>query len=202
MAINFANNVRTRLHQVALAAHTTLKVTLDTSGAYQAPFDPTPGKVFLRIIDRDNNPQRLEFISYAGVSLSGGIYTLTGVLRGLGGTTARNWRGGVILENYFDADTLNNLIIDNATEDTAGIVQFADVPETIAGLIDDKAVHPAGLKAVIDALPAGGGGYPKHYINETVTVPANSSYITALPIICGENGALIFENNAIARVLY
>jgi hypothetical protein len=147
MAINFANNVRTRLARVALAADNTLKVTLDTSGAYQAPFDPTPGKVFLRIIDRDNNPQRLEFISYAGVSLSGGIYTLTGVLRGLGGTTARNWRGGVILENYFDADTLNNLIIDNATEDTAGIVQLADVPETIAGLIDDKAVHPAGLAA-------------------------------------------------------
>ena len=47
---------------------------------------------------------------------------------------------------------------ENATEGTPGHAQFATGAETLAGLLTSKAVHPAGVKALIDALLDGTPG--------------------------------------------
>lgn len=50
-----------------------------------------------------------------------------------------------------------------STETEAGHVQLATIAETLTGLLDSKAVHPAGLQAALDALHAAilGGATPE-----------------------------------------
>jgi len=59
-----------------------------------------------------------------------------------------------------------------ATVDAAGPVQLATVLETLAGLLDTKAVHPAALKAVLDAFRADLVGTAPELLNQLDEIAA------------------------------
>jgi len=75
----------------------------------------------------------------------------------------------------------------NATETTRGLVELATAAETATGTDSSRAVHPAGLKAVLDALPSGSSVTFKNAIynadfrlwsrGTSITVPGSGGHI-------------------------
>jgi hypothetical protein len=86
-------------------------------------------------------------------------------LFGLGGITnayLANMNSGTVKANLTGAPappanvtlTALTLALDHATEADAGVTKFASVAEAVAGLVADKAVTPAGVKAAVTAIIA------------------------------------------------
>lgn len=64
----------------------------------------------------------------------------------------------IMAEAYAGLAQFVSHLAENATESAPGHAQLATAAETLAGLLTNKAVHPAGVKAVIDALLDGTPG--------------------------------------------
>ena len=62
----------------------------------------------LKLVDNPDNPQNVEIVTYTGRTGATPNFTLTGVSRGISGTTAKKWRGGCFVESVADADVINN----------------------------------------------------------------------------------------------
>jgi len=105
-------------------------------------------------IDRTNGttatPNQREYISYTGISTR----TLTGVTRGLGGSTAQPHNSGALVEENMSIDHWNDLIASLSVEhNSAGTHKTALVTtlkasaaEVATGTDDTKIVTPKGIK--------------------------------------------------------
>lgn len=97
-----ANNVKVTLAADVSAVASSITVNA-ASGIFNNPPDPTGdaasgGLSIATIQDAALPPTKTEIITYTGVTDNGnGTLTLTGVLRGIEGTTARSWTSGAVL---------------------------------------------------------------------------------------------------------
>lgn len=94
MAFTLDNFVRSTLQADVTAGATTVTVT-KAAPPLRDPPDATvdaPGLLVLQ--DTPTSPTKIEVISYTGRSIVGTVVTLTGVTRGLEGTTASPWSAG------------------------------------------------------------------------------------------------------------
>ena len=105
---NLTNFVRARLTQAINADSTSIAVKYTTSNYYKAPPVPT-GVTTLKLVDNPDNPQNVEIITYAGLTGTTPNFTLTGVVRGVSGTTAKKWRGGCFVESVADSQTIEDI---------------------------------------------------------------------------------------------
>lgn len=103
-----ANNVKVTLAADVSAVASSITVNA-ASGIFNNPPDPTGdaasgGLSIATIQDAALPPTKTEIITYTGVTDNGnGTLTLTGVLRGIEGTTARSWATGAVLFQAYTA---------------------------------------------------------------------------------------------------
>lgn len=114
----YTNDVQVGLLRSANDTDTSIYV-LTAEGIYNNPPEPvTPQIGVLKLVNRIDNPNRNEVITYTGCTAVTGGYQLTGVTRGQGGTSALQWEAscfgvGVLIGNfvsgvYADAQSYNN----------------------------------------------------------------------------------------------
>lgn len=115
-----ANNVRSTLAVGANTVVTTL--TVDAAVSPNKDF-PTPVAGFpgvATLVDSLSVPTKYEIVTYTGVSVNGSDFDLTGVTRGLGGTTAQTWDAGAIIMQAPIADMLTGRLLVALIEDLVG----------------------------------------------------------------------------------
>lgn len=94
MAFTLDNFVRSTLQADITAGSTTVTVTL-AAPPLRDPPDATPTAPGLLVLqDVPTSPTKIEVISYTGRSIVGTVVTLTGVTRGMEGSTASPWPAG------------------------------------------------------------------------------------------------------------
>ena len=93
----YENFVQSRLNTNITSGTTTIPLQLAVA-PYNDPPNPASGSMGrLVVTDNPEDPGAYEVISYTGASTSGGVRTLTGVTRGVEGSTARAWDAGSYL---------------------------------------------------------------------------------------------------------
>lgn len=97
--------------------------------------------------------------------------------------------------DYVAAEIADHLANDDATEAAEGHVRFATAAETLAGLLTSKAVHPAGVKAVVDALLDGTPG-ALDTLNELAAALGDDANYAATMITALAGKAAIGGSNA------
>ena len=144
---NLTNFVRARLTNAINVGSTSITVKYTASNYYKAPPDPNGTVTTLKLVDSPDNPQNVEIITYAGRTGTTPNFTLTGVVRGVSGTTAKKWRGGCFVESVADADVVNayavyivttvtSATIVSLTSASAGIQEFIGTLDQIVVLPD------------------------------------------------------------------
>jgi hypothetical protein len=99
----FQNNARSTLSAGISAADAS--ITLNKAAApYRDPAVPSGGSFgLLTITDDAINPTKIEIVSYSGVTDNGPTVTLTGVTRGIDGTTGQSFSAGASCYQAFVA---------------------------------------------------------------------------------------------------
>ena len=96
-----------------------------------------------------------------------------------------------------DLSTDRTLGVSSATESARGVVELATATETSAGTDSSKAVHPAGLRAAINAAMTSGGdtAFTIFDANGTFTAPAKgTAFVTVVG--GGQTGGHYHLNNS------
>lgn len=130
MTIQATYNVGAVINQLLTATATTIDLSYKATGITVAPPVPKAGNtIVLQLLDRINDPQRSELISYTGRT-GANPYVLTGVVRDVGGTGARQWRAGGLAVSVVVAENgLTLLKFMNATNRLAGL-EYIDPTHT------------------------------------------------------------------------
>lgn len=113
------NNVRTTLVGAHSNSTTAIKVAAAASPWKNVP-SPAGGLSVLTILDSLSNPTKIETISYTTRTLNGIEFDLTGVTRGVFGTTAQSWSGGEIVIQSATAEMLMGRMALAILADVAG----------------------------------------------------------------------------------
>lgn len=95
MAFTLDNFVRSTLQADITAGATTATVTKAAPPLRDPPAATVDAPGLLILQDVPTSPTKIEVISYTGRSIVGTVVTLTGVVRGLEGSTASPWSAGV-----------------------------------------------------------------------------------------------------------
>lgn len=108
---SYGNNVRSTLSAPLAAGATTASLHGAPAGANNPSVDANESQpARFTIMNRANNPTQIEIIEATGVSgLVLGVVTLSGITRGVEGTTARAWPSGSIIVQSVTAGMLNPL---------------------------------------------------------------------------------------------
>jgi hypothetical protein len=162
MAFTLDNFVRSTLQADITAGATTVTVT-KAAPPLRDPPDATvdaPGLLVLQ--DAPVSPTKIEVISYTGRSIVGTVVTLTGVARGLEGSTASPWSAGTPTFQGITAGTLDDLQ-SQLTEklDASGTAAKATQLETertiaLGGLLGGSATFDGSGNVTITATMADG----------------------------------------------
>lgn len=168
MAFTLDNFVRSTLQADITAGATTVTVT-KAAPPLRDPPDATvdaPGLLILQ--DVPTSPTKIEVISYTGRSIVGTVVTLTGVTRGLEGSTASPWSAG--------APTFSGI--------TAGVLaelELALMPGDGLSMLDSAAATKltgiaAGAEVNVQADWNAASG-DAHILNKpTITAPVNADW--------------------------
>jgi len=87
-----ANFVNTTTNSTTSIAATTV-VVVAASSPFNSPIDPSGDTATLILLDDPDTPTKLEIITYTGRT-GAGPYTLTGVTKGVDGTSDQSWASG------------------------------------------------------------------------------------------------------------
>lgn len=126
-AFSFNNNVRTELDAGILAADTSVALVEAVSPFKDPPTDASADKpAYFTLVDNLAAPTKIEVIAATGVAApAAGVVALTGVTRGLDGTTAQDWDGGTIVVQAMTKAMLNPVDYFRLTPDDAFSGVFA-----------------------------------------------------------------------------
>lgn len=94
MAFTLDNFVRSILAVDAAVGDTSLVVALAAPPLRDPPAASAGNPGILILQDQPTSPTKIEIVTYTGVSIAGTQVTLTGVTRGLEGTSAQAWTAG------------------------------------------------------------------------------------------------------------
>src|SRR5690348_8171761 len=94
MSFTLDNFVRSILAVDAAVGDTSLVVALAAPPLRDPPAASADAPGILILQDQPTAPTKIEIVTYTGVSIAGTQVTLTGVTRGLEGTTAQAWTAG------------------------------------------------------------------------------------------------------------
>jgi hypothetical protein len=142
----FENNVRTALAANVLAGDTS--ITIDKAVApYKNPETPTGGLLgFMTLTDNLFQPTKIEIVTYSGVTDNGATLTLTGVVRGMDGTTAQAFTTGDPAYQSFVAMIAERVQNPASVHITGGTIDGVAITNA-TGVAKSGAVTASGLTA-------------------------------------------------------
>lgn len=155
MAFTLDNFVRSTLQADITAGATTVTVT-KAAPPLRDPPDATPTAPGLLVLqDVPTSPTKIEVISYTGRSIVGTVVTLTGVTRGLEGSTASPWSAGTPTFQGITAGVITQKLDASGTAAKATQLETA---RTIAlgGLLGGSASFDGSGNVTITATMADG----------------------------------------------
>ncbi len=110
MSYVWANNVLTTLN-AALTAVATSMVVDGAPAPNNTPPDPAGGVALLTLMDKRVDPSKIEVVAYTGYTDHGdGTYTLSGLTRGMEGTSGQAWSAGDVAHQSVTAGMLTDVI--------------------------------------------------------------------------------------------
>lgn len=223
MAITLDNFVRSVLSQDATAADNQLVLALAAAPLRDPPAASVAAPGVLILQDAPTAPTKIEVIRYTGRTIAGGNVTLTGVTRGLEGTTAQAWAAGTPTFQGWTAGVLSEIMNGTAAAalrlanprmvSLSGVINATGVPFdgtadlTLATTIADGALTIAktsGLQTSLDGKLSLTGGTLTGALNGTIAsfigaVTAatnfNSSTTTAALSASASGGQVLLRPN-------
>lgn len=93
------------------------EIKLEFEAPLQPPADPGGERARLILMDDARRPTQFETIAFTGHTTSGGVQTLTGVERGMDGTSALSWDEGAVVGQDLPAEILQVLGAEPEEED-------------------------------------------------------------------------------------
>lgn len=183
------DNARTTLQRDATTTDITIRINA-AAAPFKLPADPvghapSGGVGIATITDSIVQPTKFEIIAYAGlVDVGGGRYDLTGVTRGVAGSSAQNWTAGAVLYQAITADGMLHPFLS---------LNITDNSTTIGS---DELVFPGSLadfsSAVLSANSVSATSATIATINGSSlrvgTQPTTSPVAGALASVSGTNG--------------
>ncbi len=106
----FEHGVMTTVKTAFNSTATSIVLDDATSPNNNPPTPPSGGIAYLTLTDSSAAADKVEIISYTGVTTGTGQITLTGVSRGLEGTTAQSWAVGDVVNQGIPKTVANALI--------------------------------------------------------------------------------------------
>ncbi len=108
MAYTIANNVKTTINQDVSAGDTSIVLNA-ASSPHNNPPSPS-ASALMTLMDHIAQPNKIEIISYTSVTDNGdGTYTISGVTKGLEGTSDQSWNSGDYAMQSLTADFINKI---------------------------------------------------------------------------------------------
>ena len=195
----YKNHVQSKLNSAVAAGDNTIQVVKAV-----APYQDPPMSGYTTLADSLATPSVLEIISYSGITDNGSYWTLTGVIRGLGGTIARSFvTASPVYQAVFADDVGESLVLssqpqaetgtDNTTAMTPlrvrqsiltsplpttsarGVVEKSTQAENDGGTVVGKYPDVEGVKRMIDTH-AGGGGSGAWDLIETMVASSGDKH--------------------------
>ena len=133
--MSYANHVQSTLNANITAGSTSIQVVKAV-----APYQDPPTSGYVTLSDSLFEPTTLEIVSYTGRTDSGSYWTLTGVIRGLGNTTAASFTSSAIVYQAVFADDI-------------GSTEFSSQPQAETGTDNTTAMTPLRVRQSIVTSP-------------------------------------------------